>query len=53
MHNDDPPKTHGLNLLICELFTDETGNVGVWGREFHLSRLCVDVLEGIVALLEE
>lgn len=53
VHGDDPPETHGLDLLVRELFTDEAGDVGVRLHEFHLVGLGTDLLGDAVIVLEE
>lgn len=53
VHDDDPPKPHGFELLVREHLTDQAGNFGVRGREFHLSRLVADLLGDAIAVAEE
>jgi len=53
VHCDDPPPTHGFELLVRELLADEAGQFGVWLRELALVGLGANLLRGPVVVLEE
>ncbi len=53
VHGNDPPQTHGLDLLVRELFANQAGDVGIRLHEFHLIGLGADVLGDAVVVLEE
>lgn len=53
VHGNDPPETHGLDLLVRELFADQAGDVGVRRLEVHFLRLGADVLGDAIFILEK
>jgi len=53
VHGNDPPKTHGFDLLVRELFTDKAGDVGVGLHEPHTIRLGTDIAGHAIIILEE
>ena len=53
VHGNDVPQTHGFDLLVRELLTDEAGQFGVRLRELALVGLGADLLRDPVVVLEE
>jgi len=53
VHCNDPPKTHGLNLLVRELLTDQAGDFGVGLGQVAAVGLGTNLLRGAVVVLEE
>ncbi len=53
VHGNDPDQTHGFDLLVRELLTDEAGQFGVRLRELALVGLGANLLRDPVVVLEE
>jgi len=53
VHGDDPPQTHGFQLIVAKLFTDETGDFCVRRGETALVGFGTDLLRDPIAVLEE
>lgn len=53
VYGNDPDQTHGFDLLIRELLTDEAGQFGVRLRELALVGLGTNLRRDSVAVLEE
>ncbi len=53
VHGNDVPQTHGFDLLVRELLTDEASQFGVRLRELALVGLGANLLRDPVVVLEE
>ena len=53
MHNNDPPETHQLNLLVGKSFTDEASDFGVRSGELAFNREGVNLLDDLMLTLEK
>ncbi len=53
VHGNDPDQTHGFDLLVRELLTDEAGQFGVRLRKLALVGLGANLLRDPVVVLEE
>ena len=53
VHYDDPPDTHGFDLLVRELLADEAGQLDVRLKQLALVGFGIDLLRDPVVVLEE
>ena len=53
VHSNDPPQAHGFDVLIRELFSDETCHFGVGLSEASLGRFRSNCFRDSVTVLEE
>ncbi|TSC69125.1 MAG: hypothetical protein G01um101456_324 [Parcubacteria group bacterium Gr01-1014_56] len=53
VHGNDVPQTHGFDLLVRELLTDEAGQFGVRLREVSARGLGANLLRDPIVVLEE
>ncbi|PIR89465.1 MAG: hypothetical protein COU07_01015 [Candidatus Harrisonbacteria bacterium CG10_big_fil_rev_8_21_14_0_10_40_38] len=53
VHCDDPSETHGFDLLVCELLTNEAGQFGIRFWQLALGGLGANLLRDPIVVLKE